>query len=381
MNARSGIGSLGPGAISIVAEVADDRICSVRVVSSRPVHLTRLFIGRPAQEIPMLAERLYSLCGLSHATAATQAIAAARGDARSARGAPQTLGRLCERLSETLRSSATSAMNRGDAFALDEAAVRPLREILSLTRELTVLEANSSFQNARNSAAIKPLVERICAAAGELGLRTPQDAASAPSRKGSLFEALRKEMKSDPGFAALVPDALGAEDDAAILDGMREAGESFAAAPRLAGRTPETGAFARHWRDVDLSSGTLQARLQARMIDLSQCLERLSRASAGETRQDDGRSAAPAPREGFAAVETSRGDLYHWARLTSDDKIGHYAIVAPTEWNFHPAGPFVAALLGARVARGGALQSITRLAGLFDPCVVFRVEVLEAAHA
>jgi hypothetical protein len=49
---------------------------------------------------------------------------------------------------------------------------------------------------------------------------------------------------------------------------------------------------------------------------------------------------APAVREGFAAVETSRGRLGHWTRLSRDGKIEDYAIVAPKEWNFHPAGPF-----------------------------------------
>jgi len=46
MNSASDLGALGPGALSIVAEIADERVCSVRVVSSRPTHLTRLFIGR-----------------------------------------------------------------------------------------------------------------------------------------------------------------------------------------------------------------------------------------------------------------------------------------------------------------------------------------------
>jgi hypothetical protein len=68
-------------------------------------------------------------------------------------------------------------------------------------------------------------------------------------------------------------------------------------------------------------------------------------------------------------------------RLSRGGKIEDYAIVAPTEWNFHPAGPFVAAVLGARVSKATATASISRLAGLFDPCVPFRVEVMEPAHA
>lgn len=377
MNTRAAFGALGPGAISIVAGVADDRICSVRVASSRPTHLTRLFIGRPAREIPILAERLYSLCGLSHALAASLAIAAARGEGPKP-GPRDDIALLCERVSEGLRSSAMMAANGGDAAILDAAALRPLRDILALTRELSILATAPADANARPLAVTAALTARIRAAAEELGLPAQPRSVEIPPRKGSWFGDLWRQVEDGAGFAANVPDALGVDDDAAIVDGLRHSGERFAAAPRLPGRTPETGAFARHWGDTDFSRGALPARLHARMIDLALSFERLARAGAEGC---EIRSNAPAAGEGFATIETSRGDLYHWARLTQDDKIADYAIVAPTEWNFHPAGPFVAALLGARIPRVGALRSIALLAGLFDPCVVFRVEVQEAAHA
>jgi Ni,Fe-hydrogenase I large subunit len=117
--------------------------------------------------------------------------------------------------------------------------------------------------------------------------------------------------------------------------------------PSLAGRAPETGAFARHWRHVDLSSGALPARLHARMIDIAQNAELLVRAAADEGDNVGIRSVVLASRESLAAVETTRGALYHWVRLAADNWVKEYAIVAPTEWNFHPAGPFVAAALGA----------------------------------
>nr|WP_255608936.1 nickel-dependent hydrogenase large subunit [Methylosinus sp. Sm6] len=113
------------------------------------------------------------------------------------------------------------------------------------------------------------------------------------------------------------------------------------------------------------------------MIDLTATLGRLAHGGG----ENSPRLSSSAPREGFAAVETGRGALYHWARLSTDDKIADYAILAPTEWNFHPAGPFVATLLGARMPRGRAAEAITRLAALFDPCVAFHVELEEAVHA
>ena len=62
------------------------------------------------------------------------------------------------------------------------------------------------------------------------------------------------------------------------------------------------------------------------------------------------------PGEGFAAVNSARGRLYHRLKLDGGGRIVDYAIVAPTEWNFHPDGPFVRLLLGARIGRrrGGA---------------------------
>lgn len=383
MKASSDLGALGPGALSIVAEVADDRVCSVRVVSSRPTHLTRLFIGRPAEEIPVLAERIYSLCGLSHAIVATRAIAEARAEGSRAQGdQAQGVALLSERISEILRSSVTLALHENDALRLDAGAMRPLAEVFSLTRDLLALAKTSRLSAAPDRDSSRSIIEKIAARARILGLPGDPDMLGARPAAASWFGLLWTEFDRDEGFAAHVPDVLDADDDPAVLARLRSDGEAFAAAPSLPGRAPETGAFARHWRKTDFYGGAATARLGARLIDLAECLDLLSRAAAGEeTDQAGARRLAPAAREGFAAVETSRGRLCHWTRLSRDGKIEDYAIVAPTEWNFHPAGPFVAAVLGARVSRTTAAASISRLAGLFDPCVLYRVEVVEPAHA
>jgi hypothetical protein len=383
MKPTVGFGALGPGAISITVEVADDRICSIRVTSSRPTHLTRLFIGRSAAEIPMLAERLYSLCGFSHAVAATRAIATARGEigaTRCARG--EIIGLLCERVSESLRSSATSGGDIGDVFAPDPRIAPTLRRVFSLTRELMSVATSSPSPDVSKKTAMKRLAEDIRAAVSELGVSFSHDANIAPPKAKSWCGKLWSEMENDRNFAASVPDALEPEDDDAILTGLRANSEGFAALPSLVGRTAETGAFARHWRAVELTGGALRARFHARMIDLAQSTARLAQAAADDLDDSsDVRSLALASREGFVAVETTRGALYHWARLSAEDKVQDYAIVAPTEWNFHPAGPFVAAALGARAPQGSAQNSISRLAALFDPCVALRLDVLESVDA
>jgi len=89
-----------------------------------------------------------------------------------------------------------------------------------------------------------------------------------------------------------------------------------------------------------------------------------------------GRTAAGS---GFSAVECARGRLYHLAQVNGNGRLQVYAHVAPTEWNFHHAGPLAAQLLGARLGRAEAAQIAgERLVALVDPCVAAEVTVREA---
>ncbi len=380
MNAADGFGALGPGALSIAAEIADGRVSSVRVASTRPTNLARLFVRRPAEEAPELAERIFSLCGVSHRVAARRAIAAARGETVCVRREQaETIALLCDRLSGALRSTVIFALGESDAPLADVGAIRPLSEIFSLARDLCVLAFAQSSTIGANRTAMESPIRRICALGADLGLPVRRKGALAEPKKDSLFDPLWRQIAACGGFAANAPDALSGEDDAAILERIRNKGEAFSAAPSLPERRPETGAFARHWRETQFSAGGLATRLQARMIDLAESFERLEHVGGGE--ELEGVAIAPAAREGFAAVETSRGRLCHWARLDPDGRIAGYTIVAPTEWNFHPAGPFVATLLGAPIRGVRADRAIARLASLFDPCVPFRVAAKEAEGA
>jgi Ni,Fe-hydrogenase I large subunit len=88
------------------------------------------------------------------------------------------------------------------------------------------------------------------------------------------------------------------------------------------------------------------------------------------------------PGEGFAAVDSARGRLYHRVKLDGGGRIVDYAIVAPTEWNFHPDGPFVRRLIGARIGAGtAAARRVERLAFVFDPCIGVSAEILDEVHA
>ena len=80
---------------------------------------------------------------------------------------------------------------------------------------------------------------------------------------------------------------------------------------------------------------------------------------------------------------SARGRLYHRVKLDGGGKIVNYAIVAPTEWNFHPDGPFVRLLLGARIGAGAAAarRRVEQLAFVFDPCIGVGAEIQDDVHA
>ena len=376
MNAVVGAPTASQGGLAITAEVADERICAVRVSSTRPTNLSRLFIDRPAQEAPLLAERIFSLCGVSHRVVAARAIARARQEPVCARrNREEAIALTTDGLSAALRANMILALD-GDAARSDLDHIRAVGELLSLLRDLASETEARSAEGSENRKKTKALIRNIRALGRDLYARAAPAGAGPASR--FPFERLEREFAAGDSFTVGPPDTLGDADDLEIMQRIRTEGASFAAMPSLQGRAPETGAFARRWAQADFSKGALAARLQARFIDITACFVELERV---EKDPPAPRAVSPSPREGFATAETSRGRLYHWVRLAADGRIEDYRIVAPTEWNFHPTGPFVKALLGGAVGRGRAERRIGRLAGLFDPCVPFRVEVKEHRRA
>jgi len=97
------------------------------------------------------------------------------------------------------------------------------------------------------------------------------------------------------------------------------------------------------------------------------------------------RGAIPlAPGEALAWTEMSRGLLVHWVKLAPAGKAAAVAaepvveacrVLAPTEWNLHPAGA-----LAARLAAGDLDDTGVRVAvAAFDPCVACRIEPSRSA--
>jgi Ni,Fe-hydrogenase I large subunit len=143
----------------------------------------------------------------------------------------------------------------------------------------------------------------------------------------------------------------------------------------------ETGAAARQASAGFIPS--LAGRMAARFADMTATLDAIHAVLAGGASPPDLLAARNlGPGEGFAALDSARGRLYHRVRLDWAGRIVDYAIVAPTEWNFHPDGPFVRLLRGAWIGSGpAARRRVEQLAFVFDPCIGVEAQVSDGGHA
>ena len=181
---------------------------------------------------------------------------------------------------------------------------------------------------------------------------------------------------------ALMPETKSERVLNELLPGM-ENDPDFSFLPHWCGQVMETGALAR-MRNHPLMEGMIQrdgitvlARLLARLLELVE-LTRSLRFSAGES-SECVQGAALRHGTGLAWVQTARGLLVHRAEVDDSGIVRDYRIIAPTEWNFHPAGACVHGLTGRAVTGAEEARHCAELmVQSLDPCVAYQIEVVNA---
>ncbi|WP_294540470.1 nickel-dependent hydrogenase large subunit [uncultured Rhodoblastus sp.] len=347
------------GALQVKLLVGDGRVGEVEIFSPRK-NIAPIFVGRSATGAAALAKNLFSLCPTAQSLAAQAAGEAALGQRPDpSRRRRQSLRLLGERFGEMLRAS---VLDWPQDDPPDPASIAALREILAALRALPESQEAQS------------LLARVDRASRFLGLRD--------FKAGTEFFARQwaQVMVDEPHWRLreVEADFLRAGDDEAVAEAMSD--PEFCLAPQLDGRCVETGAAARQGGAGSVNG--LSGRLAARFADMAATLDAIAALLDG--------GAPPAgllsvrnmgPAQGFSAVDSARGRLYHGVRLDDEGRIADYRIVAPTEWNFHPDGPFVRLLRGAEIGTGArARRRVERLAFVFDPCIAVGVAIREAAR-
>lgn len=361
--------------IELTLSLAEGRVGSVSISARRPMAIGQIADGRDGDAVAALVPRLFALCSRAQGAAVTTALASARGEPIAPdRVAAQAGAVLAERLVELLRGTITSL-----AGPELPRFVPALRQVIDATRRFdgTTLPAIDA-------------VATIEAGLDTLGLPDGCFDDAVRYRRWLALPSLLSELHrplliNDADFGAVALDPLLPADDARIGEALMQPGSRFANLPDLDGRVPETGALARNADHplIAAQGSGLGARLLARLIEVRAAPDRIRALLHGEPAPSDLMSSRQiAPGIGLAAVECARGRLHHLVALDRQGLVTQFAILAPTEWNFHPRGPLARALQHLVLRADDADRTrVTRLVAAFDPCVAFSVTIAEAADA
>ena len=359
------------GSIAVTLTRRGDALSEVAIHSTRPHLAHKLLHGRDPVDAARIVGVIFSLCGRAQRVACEAACEVANEVAASTEPARQA--------------------ERARAVLLEMAREHAWRVLVNWPEQVglptdmaTLLRINQAANKAPDGFA-----EVLAACLSEVMLGEVPETWLARDLAGFEAWCAAAATPTAVSFAALPQSAEGASVTCPLLPGLRELADvavlalarqvlddpGIEARPLWHGQPAETGACAR-LRDTPLLAAWLAthgrgvgARMLARLIELASIPARLRTADTGDLL----RAWRIAPDTGVAGVETSRGLLLHVVRLEAG-KIADYRIVAPTEWNFHPAGPLWEALAGLP-ATGDLAARARLLAQSLDPCVDYRVEV------
>lgn len=300
-------------------------VTGASIRSARPLSLASHFCGRPIEQAAEAVNLVNAVCGVSHAAALTFAAATA--------------------------SNRTIAQEEAERWRVRLAAER----IAEHLRELVRLAPVAAFPIVRDALEVVRKTARTGVAGDDV------------RAIGAAFGLVPDWLPALPRHLS-PPDALTEIDDAAVIAAL-EAEADFAARPTLPGRHPETGPSVR----LGWSAAASGATDTARLVEAEEALGILLSAANNNSPFNRWLTASRTQNHtGYASVESPRGRLYYFVVVQGDGRLRDARVVAPTEWNFHPDGPFARALAGFR-PEGDATAAIARLAGQFSPCVAVDV--------
>jgi Ni,Fe-hydrogenase I large subunit len=370
------------GEITVRLSCAEQRVRHVTVSSSRTGLPQRLVRGRAAAEVQRLVPLLFSVCQRAQQAASEAAIAAAQG---TTAGSQQQARRTLDVMLETLQETVWRLLIDWPKAMDEEAVVQPV----ALVRHAAAAVVDDGVTlDALLALVDSVLTEHVYGVPADAWLAATNLAVldkwieRGPTRPARLLRRMRDES---PGLGAsdvaLMPDATLDNLGRALL-GELDIDPEYPRLPRWAGLPAETGALARQASAPLVAAllardgATAAARFVARLVELAMLVGDLRSRSAG--RMAPLRAHRLAPGLGIGLAETARGLLLHRVRVDGG-LVADYRIVAPTEWNFHPAGPLPQGLKGRSADDPARLDREARtVVQSLDPCVGCRVEIADA---
>ncbi len=378
--------------IDVTLRITDGAVASVRIGSGRLTRASALLAGRHADEVTRLLPTVFSLCGTAQALAGLAAVEQASGIAV----APAHLAaRRLLLLAETVGEHGLGMARDWPALAgeaPDLAQAKALRAALARIRLGLYPDGDWTRPGGGRLHPDRPMLAAAAAdAAAALARLLGADpgavvadpdavaawAAAAASAPARLLGRILGQGLAGFGRCAFAPMPAGGPPDLAQRLEADSDG-SYLARPDCAGTVFETGPLAR------LASRPLVAalltscgnglltRFAVRLLETTEALQDIPTLVHDLFDAPASRRPHPAAGTGLGLVEAARGLLVHRVEM-AEGRVTRYQSLAPTEWNFHPAGPLAAGLAGIPAA--DAPWRAALLVNALDPCVACVVTV------
>lgn len=345
------------------------------------VRATELVRGKTAGQAAIIIPMLFSICGKAQGAAAAVALAFAQG------GEPDRVAErerlvLAEALQELLWRFLLDLPRimggQGNPSLL--AALRKGLAQAAAGQNETAWQTFAAQAETALSQAILGMPVAVWRKLADLEQLSEWLHKAETETARNLLELWNGAGRWGGGGAALMPAASRERILNEVLPGL-EGDEHFAQRPHWQGKVMETGSLARMQTHPVLAEllrqegASILARFLARLFEMAELLDRLREPEEPVWVQ----GAALGQGIGLAWVQTARGLLLHRVELDGQGGVADYRIVAPTEWNFHPAGSCVEALTGKPASSADeARRSAELLVQALDPCVAYSIEVEHA---
>jgi hypothetical protein len=351
--------------------------------SSRRDWAGRLGQGQPATALPGLLAGLFNLCSHAHRLCAQLAIAAARPGA----------GPAPTDVAQRLRHE--TAQEHVRRIGLDWPRLLGPAGGDAQDAALRALQACPLLRPAANGddpwpAALDWLQRECLHMPAATWLRAWQACGAdwlldwSTRHSGWLPALVRSAREADSGRALDMTRALrahGQDDQLRTLAAALALKPGFALQPQWHGACAHTGPWARLHSADDGLSLTPWSLLGSRLAELARlCLPDGPGLGAGWLRHG---APGTAEGQGLAWVEMARGLLVHQVELEAAAPVVRACrVLAPTEWNFHPAGEVArrVAALDSTLPAPLRTRQLNLLMAAFDPCVPFEVEAAPALN-
>lgn len=383
----SGGGGALEGSVTVRLTIANEMVRTAAVGVQRPTDVAAALRGKTVAEAMILVPLLFSACGTAQGMAALSACEMALGltPAPAHRAARSLLV-----LAETLSSHAWNLHIDGPHRLGEPPETQEVATVRAVTAGILPALYPERDHLRPGGGTLRPNADALAVAIARLdahvaqtvlgGVALPGDASSlaAWATQGLTPPARLLHRALDaPAFGASPLGPL-AERSAAWF-GRHLAGDAgFTARPHDDGVPAYTGPLARMAGQPPVAEllvrfgPGLAAHAAARLAEVAELPARMAELIADLAPAGPG-TAHDAPGEGTGVVETARGRLAHWVRL-SDGRIAEHRMAAPTEWNFHPDGPLARGLAG--VPAGPDLpERAGLLTAMLDPCVACAIDI------